>query len=126
VFVEQAIGRLKQCGTASKHMRAKMAIQDENSGIGGGKQTSVFSCSSAGPVLEPFVDADGVAKFLAMKRKTILDWARRGIIPAHPFGNGKRLVWRFQLSEIASHAVPVQRTIEIGSPEIARLERKHG
>lgn len=72
---------------------------------------------------EPFVDADAVAEFLSVKRKTILDWARAGIIPAHPYGRGKRVVWRFRFSEIASHAKPVRSKMGNGSPEIARLEQ---
>ena len=51
--------------------------------------------------VEPFVDADVIAEFLSVKRKTILDWARAAIIPAHPFGRGNRVVWRFRISEIA-------------------------
>ena len=54
------------------------------------------------PAFEPFVDADTIAKLLMVKRKTVLDWARRHVISAHPFGQGKRVVWRFRLSEIAS------------------------
>lgn len=77
-------------------------------------------------VYEPYVDADTVARFLKLKRKTVLDWARKGILPTHPFGTGKRIVWRFLISEIATHARPVQRTILAGSPEIARLEKKCG
>jgi hypothetical protein len=50
---------------------------------------------------EPFVDADVAAEFVMVKRKTILDWARAGTIPAHPFGRGKRVVWRFLISELA-------------------------
>jgi Helix-turn-helix domain len=76
--------------------------------------------------VEPFVDADAVAEFLSVKRKTILDWARAGIIPAHSYGRGKRVVWRFRISEIASVNKPVRSTIEDGSPEMARLEEKYG
>jgi excisionase family DNA binding protein len=50
---------------------------------------------------EPFVDADLAAEFLMVKRKTILDWARSGAIPAHRYGRGKRVVWRFRISELA-------------------------
>ena len=75
---------------------------------------------------EPYVDADAVAAFLKMKRKTVLEWARRGIVPAHSWGKGRRKVWRFLISEITSQDKPVQSTIDIGSPEIARLEKKHG
>ncbi len=35
---------------------------------------------------EHFVDADQAAEFLMVNRKTILDWARASVIPAHPFG----------------------------------------
>ena len=39
---------------------------------------------------ESYVDADAVAAFLKMKRKTVLEWARRGIVPAHSWGLGRR------------------------------------
>jgi hypothetical protein len=76
--------------------------------------------------LEPFVDADVAAEFLSSKRKTILDWARAGSIPAHPFGRGKRTEWRFRLSEIASHTKPAQGTMSLGSPEMVRPEKRNG
>jgi excisionase family DNA binding protein len=41
--------------------------------------------------VEPFVDADVAAEFLSVKRKTILDWARAGAIPAHRYGRGIKL-----------------------------------
>jgi hypothetical protein len=74
--------------------------------------------------VEPFVDADAVAEFLSVKRKTVLDWARAGAVPAHPFGRGKRVVWRFRISEIAGRSKSVQSTMEAGSPELARQERQ--
>lgn len=75
---------------------------------------------------EHFVDADAVAEFLNVKRKTILEWARRGLIPAHAWGRGGRKVWRFLISEIASQTKPIQGTIDSGSPETARMEKKYG
>jgi hypothetical protein len=75
---------------------------------------------------EPFVDADVVAEFISSKRKTILDWARDGSIPSHPFGRGKRTEWRFRLSEIAGHTKPIQGTMSLGSPEIVRPEKRYG
>jgi hypothetical protein len=75
---------------------------------------------------EPFVDADVAAEFISSKRKTILDWARDGSIPAHPFGRGKRTEWRFRLSEIAGHTKPIQGTISTGSPEMVRPEKRYG
>jgi excisionase family DNA binding protein len=44
---------------------------------------------------------DVAAEFLMVKRKTILEWARSGTIPAHRYGRGKRVVWRFRISELA-------------------------
>jgi excisionase family DNA binding protein len=76
--------------------------------------------------LEPFVDADVAAEFLSVKRKTILDWARAGSIPAHRYGRGNKAVWRFRISEIASHGQSAQSTMAPGSPEMARLEDKYG
>ena len=59
--------------------------------------------------LEPFVDAAKAAEFASMRRRRLLELARRGLIPAHPIGDGQRRVWLFRLSEIASalaaHAV---------------------
>jgi excisionase family DNA binding protein len=75
---------------------------------------------------EQFVDADTVAAFLSVKRKTVLEWARKGMIPAHSWGRGRRKVWRFLISEISSQTKPIQAKIDIGSPEIARLEKKYG
>ncbi len=51
---------------------------------------------------EHFVDGHRAAEFLGMPRKTVLNLARRGSIPAHPVGNGLRHIWRFRISELAS------------------------
>jgi excisionase family DNA binding protein len=76
--------------------------------------------------VEPFVDADVAAEFLSVKRKTILDWARAGSIPAHRYGRGNKAVWRFRISEIASHGQRTHSTMDTGSPEIARQDKKYG
>lgn len=72
---------------------------------------------------EAYVDAQVVAEFLKVKRKTVLAWARKGIISAHPWGQGQRKTWRFLLSEVSSNRNHFQGTIGSGSPEIARLEK---
>lgn len=52
-------------------------------------------------ILEPFVDAQRAASFLAMPRKTLLALARQGRLPAHGLpGRGKRKTWKFRLSEL--------------------------
>jgi len=53
---------------------------------------------------EHFVDADQAAEFLSIDRQTVICWARKPIIPAHPLGEGRRKVWRFRLSELSNWA----------------------
>jgi predicted DNA-binding transcriptional regulator AlpA len=50
---------------------------------------------------ESYVDAERAAAFLAMSRKTLLAFARKGHVPAHPIGQGPRKIWRFRLSELS-------------------------
>jgi hypothetical protein len=78
------------------------------------------------PAEEPFVSADEAAHFLCVKRRFLLQLARRGIAGAYPLGTGnKRKVWVFRLSELVASvvrnetAIPNSRktcTIESGSP----------
>jgi excisionase family DNA binding protein len=59
--------------------------------------------STASPpcrTLEYYVDAGESGKFLGIHRRTVLQMARDGIIPAHPLGDGQRKAWRFLLSEL--------------------------
>lgn len=66
--------------------------------------------------IEPFVDAEKAAEFASMRRRRLLELARRGLIPAHPIGDGQRRQWLFRLSEIAS-ALAV-RAIECGDAAV--------
>jgi len=75
---------------------------------------------------EPFVSAQEAAQFLSVKRRYLLELARRGIAGAYPLGTGsKRKVWVFRLSELAAAIErdenpipnsPKPCTIESGSP----------
>ena len=51
---------------------------------------------------EHFVDAARAANFLCCSRKHLLNLARTGQVPAHPFGGGSRKSWLFRLSELAA------------------------
>ena len=52
---------------------------------------------------EPFVSAEQEAQFLCVKRRFLLELARRGIAGAYALGTGtKRKVWVFRLSELAA------------------------
>ena len=76
--------------------------------------------------LEPFVSADEAAQFLCVKRRYLLELARRGIVVAYPLGiGGKRKIWVFRLSELADSVprnetlakkLPKPCTISSGSP----------
>lgn len=51
---------------------------------------------------EPFVSAEEASQFLCVKRRYLLELARRGIAGAYPLGTGrKRKIWVFRLSELA-------------------------
>jgi hypothetical protein len=75
---------------------------------------------------EPFVSADKAAQFLSVKRRYLLELARRGIAGAYAIGTGsKRKIWVFRLSELAASVVceetpipkpPKPCTIRSGSP----------
>jgi len=75
---------------------------------------------------EPFVSADHAAQFLCVKRRFLLELARRGIAGAYALGTGtKRKVWVFRLSELAASIernetqrpnLPKPCTIGSGSP----------
>lgn len=75
---------------------------------------------------EPFVSADEAARFLCVKRRYLLELARRGIVGAYPLGMGrKRKIWVFRLSELADSVLsneslapksPKPCTITSGSP----------
>jgi hypothetical protein len=86
--------------------------------------TSVLSQTPMTP--EPFVSADEAARFLCVKRRYLLELARRGIAGAYALGTGsKRKNWVFRLSELAACIVsketstpkpPKPCTIGSGSP----------
>ena len=64
------------------------------------------------PTPEPFVSADEAAQFLCVKRRYLLELARRGIAGAYALGTGgKRKIWVFRLSELAASAVQHKTSI---------------
>jgi hypothetical protein len=65
-------------------------------------------------MLEPFVSADEAAQFLCVRRRYLLELARRGIAGAYALGTGgKRKIWVFRLSELAA-------SVERNEPAIPR------
>jgi hypothetical protein len=48
----------------------------------------------------PLLSPEEAAKVLQMDHRTLIYWARRGYVPAHPMGEGKRKLWRFLEHEL--------------------------
>jgi excisionase family DNA binding protein len=46
--------------------------------------------------IETYIDAQGVATFLQISRRRVLDMTRAGTIPAYKLG----AIWRYKLSEV--------------------------
>jgi hypothetical protein len=77
--------------------------------------TAVITAKESRQVLltpEPFVSADEAAQFLCVKRRYLLELARRGIAGAYALGTGgKRKIWVFRLSELAVSVVRNETSI---------------
>lgn len=82
--------------------------------------------------LEYFVDASVAAEYLDCSRKHILRLSRQGVIPAHPISFGRRITWRYLLSElrawVLSNDVPitVAPSVESGRRIAGGSPRKGG
>lgn len=98
------------------------------------RQLSIPSVSVDGavdPLQEYFVDATIAAKFLRCSRKHILRLSRLGVIPAHPISFGRRITWRYLLSELRAwvlgHGVPdIATSVESGRRITGGSPRKGG
>jgi hypothetical protein len=61
---------------------------------------------------EPFVSAEEAAQFLCVKRRYLLELARRGIAGAYSLGTGgKPKIWVFRISELALSVVRNETSI---------------
>ena len=60
---------------------------------------SARTTANATPNWSP-MDPDEAADFLRMNRRMLLEWSRKGYIPAHPLGVGSRKKWRFIRHEL--------------------------
>ena len=87
--------------------------------------TTVQPLAPPSSMPERFVSADEAARFLSVKRRYLLELARRGIGGAYPLGTGaQRRTWVFRLSELAGavagqtpiHSGPTCAILHPGSP----------
>jgi predicted DNA-binding transcriptional regulator AlpA len=54
--------------------------------------------------IAPFIKAQPAARLLGLSVKTLLRYARQGIVPAHPLAGQTRKQWRFLESELYAWA----------------------
>ncbi len=54
--------------------------------------------------MEPFINAKQASGLLHLSAKTLLRFARQGVIPAHPLTGKTRKQWRFLESELYAWA----------------------
>ncbi len=54
--------------------------------------------------IEPFINAKQASELLHLSAKTLLRFARQGIVPAHPLTGKTRRQWRFLESELYAWA----------------------
>ncbi len=47
-----------------------------------------------------WLTATEASRYLKVKPRTVLRWAKEGRIPAHPLSGEKRVTWRFLKSEL--------------------------
>jgi excisionase family DNA binding protein len=47
-----------------------------------------------------WLTATEVSRYLKIKPRTVLKWAKEGRIPAHSLSGSKRVAWRFLKSEL--------------------------
>jgi hypothetical protein len=96
----------------------KMKLQgfEIDTSIHQGLQGSPFvACGGGPPVspnlpphyseLEPFVDAEAVAKFLSVPRPGVLKLTREGLIRGYPYRGRLRHFYRYRLSEVSQDFV---------------------
>jgi excisionase family DNA binding protein len=47
-----------------------------------------------------WLTSNEVSRYLKVKPRTVLKWAKEGRIPAHPLSGSKRITWRFLKAEL--------------------------
>jgi len=70
---------------------------------------------------EAFVDPGIAAEFVKLNRRTLLRFARKGLVPAHPITGNKRKKWVFLISELDAWA---RAKVHLTSDPCRNLRRK--
>jgi len=54
------------------------------------------------------------AAYLKVSPRTVVDWAKRGVIPGHPLSGAKRITWRFLTAELDARLLSLSAADEHG------------
>ena len=63
-----------------------------------------------------WLDSNEAARYLKLKQRTVLKWAKEGRIPAHRLSGCKRVTWRFLKSELDSVMLGAPSAAGLGGP----------
>jgi excisionase family DNA binding protein len=63
-------------------------------------QSTIRTSHTTTQDFEPYVSAEKAAAYLDVAPKTLLEKARKGELPAYPWGSGVRKTWRFKISQL--------------------------
>lgn len=97
--------------------------------ITGHESISIGEARPTAPVSqpEPFVDAQVVAKFLAVRRAEVLKLTREGKIRGYAYRGHQRHVYRYRLSEVSEDFAALGRaTIPTAAPVSQRRKHSNG
>ncbi len=67
-------------------------VEHENFGQTGERESSCLTVE--------WLTASEAAHYLKVQHRTILSWAKRGLIPAHRLSGSTRVTWRFLRAEL--------------------------
>lgn len=70
----------------------------------------------------PWMNSEEAARYLGVKRRSLLLWAREGKVPAYALSGTKRRVWRFRKEDL--DASLLSKPVVICGPSVVLKERK--
>ena len=78
--------------------------------------------TSVDPSMEPLVEAKQIATFLGIAPLTVLRYARSRKLPSYefPYGQTKKVQYKFRMSEVESYVRTLARPCEGASSNLSR------
>jgi hypothetical protein len=108
-------------GAASRTCKPQM-LNVGDRGVSRGKAESPALISSP----EPFVDAQAVSEFLAVRRAEVLKLTREGKIRGYAYRGRQRHVYRYRLSEVSQDFEALGRATIAPAAPVSRRRKSNG